>query len=113
MRFAVETWAPDFGAPVGGDVVGESEVEADLTVERDLDDWAPIASSVHPAATVLFVDGVERIDARVWLQGGAGGTAASPVDRRAARRRRQPAGRLCELGGGGRALRRAGHRRGG
>ena len=77
MRFAVETWAPDFGAPVGGDVVGESEVEADLTVERDLDDWAPIASSVDPAATVLFVDGVERIDARVWLQGGAGGALAA------------------------------------
>lgn len=74
MRFAVETWAPDFGAPVGADVVGDAEVEADLTVERPLADWAPIAPRVDPAGTVLFVDGVERIDARVWLSGrGAGG----------------------------------------
>ena len=73
MRFAVETWAPDFGAPVGGDVVGDTEVEPDLTVERDLADWAPITPRVDPAATVLFVDGVERIDARVWLDGAGGG----------------------------------------
>ena len=74
MRFAVETWAPDFGAPVGADVVGDAEVEADLTVERPLADWAPIAPRVDPARTVLFVDGVERIDARVWLPGrGDGG----------------------------------------
>ena len=72
MRFAVETWAPDFGAPVGADVVGDAEVEADLTVERDLADWAPITPSVDPAGTVLFVDGVERIDARVWLDDRSG-----------------------------------------
>ncbi len=74
MRFAVETWAPDFGAPVGGDVVGDAEIEADLTLERPLADWAPIAPRVDPAATVLFVDGVERVDARVWLDGDASGT---------------------------------------
>jgi len=72
VRFAVETWAPDFGAPVGGDVLGESDVEADLAVERPADAWAPIAPTVDPAATVLFVDGVERIDARVWLDDGDG-----------------------------------------
>jgi hypothetical protein len=81
MRFAVETWAPDFGAPVGADVVGDAEVEADLTVERPLADWAPIAPRVDPAATVLFVDGVERIDARVWLQGGADGTPGGDESR--------------------------------
>ena len=27
MRFAVETWAPEYGAPVGGDVLGESDAE--------------------------------------------------------------------------------------
>ena len=30
MRFAVETWAPEFGAPVGGDVIGESDAEVDI-----------------------------------------------------------------------------------
>lgn len=98
MRFAVETWAPDFGAPVGADVVGDAEVDADLTVERPLADWAPIAPRVDPAGIVLFVDGVERIDARVWLSGrGAGG--AGGVDRGA--ERRDDGGGQRSGGGGG------------
>ena len=76
----METWAPDFGAPVGADVVGDAEVEADLTVERALHDWAPIAPSVEPADVVLFVDGVERIDARVWLDDEGGDGSGSGGD---------------------------------
>lgn len=72
VRFAVETWAPEFGAPVGGDVLGDSEAEVDLAVEVPPDDWGPIAPTTAPASTVLFVDGVERIDARVWVDDGAG-----------------------------------------
>jgi hypothetical protein len=72
MRFAVETWAPDFGAPLGGDVLGDSEAEVDVTVERAARDWAPIAPVAGPASAVLFVDGVQRIDARVWVDGGEG-----------------------------------------
>jgi hypothetical protein len=72
VRFAVETWAPEFGAPVGGDVLGESDAEVDLAVERAPDDWAPLAPAVGSAATVLFVDGVERIDARVWVEDDSG-----------------------------------------
>jgi hypothetical protein len=72
VRFAVETWAPEFGAPVGADVLAESDAEVDITVERDAHDWAPIAPMAGPATTVLFVDGVQRIDARVWVDGGDG-----------------------------------------
>jgi hypothetical protein len=72
MRFAVETWAPELGAPVGDDVMGEPEAVVDLAVERPAGDWAPIAPAVAPATTVLFVDGVERVDARVWLDGDDG-----------------------------------------
>jgi hypothetical protein len=67
MRFAVETWAPEFGAPVGGDVLGESDAEVDITVERAAPAWAPVRPAGGPATTVLFVDGVQRIDARVWV----------------------------------------------
>jgi hypothetical protein len=67
MRFAVETWAPEFGAPVGGDVLGESDAEVDITVERAAPAWAPVRPAGSPATTVLFVDGVQRIDARVWV----------------------------------------------
>ncbi|HKY67024.1 MAG TPA: hypothetical protein VJM49_11670 [Acidimicrobiales bacterium] len=67
MRFAVETWAPEFGAPVGGDVLGESDADVDAGAEVPAGDWAPIATAVPAAACVLFVDGVQRIDARVWV----------------------------------------------
>jgi hypothetical protein len=72
VRFAVETWAPEFGAPVGADVLGESDAEVDVTVERAAHDWAPITPAAKPATVVLFVDGVQRIDARVWVDGGDG-----------------------------------------
>jgi hypothetical protein len=72
VRFAVETWAPEFGAPVGGDVFGESDADVDAGVEVPPREWAPIAPAQPPAACVLFVDGVQRIDARVWVEDGEG-----------------------------------------
>ena len=74
MRFAVETWAPEFGAPVGGDVLGESDAEVDVSVEVAAPDWAPIVRAAPPAGCVLFVDGVQRIDARVWVEQDDGGS---------------------------------------
>jgi hypothetical protein len=74
MRFAVETWAPEFGAPVGGDVLGESDAEVDVAVEVAAPDWAPIVRAAPPAGCVMFVDGVQRIDARVWVEDDDGGS---------------------------------------
>jgi hypothetical protein len=67
MRFAIETWAPEFGAPVGGDVLGESDAEVDVSAEVSAARWAPIRPTAEPAGRVLFVDGVQRVDARVWV----------------------------------------------
>ena len=71
MRFAVETWAPDYGASVDGAALVGSDAEVDLGVERDPAAWAPVRPrpGVAPAACVLFVDGVQRIDARIWITG--------------------------------------------
>jgi hypothetical protein len=74
VRFAVETWAPEFGAPVGGDVLGESDAEVDVSVEVAAGDWAPIAPAGPVAGCVMFVDGVQRIDARVWVEDDDGGS---------------------------------------
>jgi hypothetical protein len=71
-RFAVETWAPDFGAPVTGEALGESDATVDVTVEHPPGRWAPVAPTGPRAGCVLFVDGVERIDARVWFDGDGG-----------------------------------------
>jgi hypothetical protein len=67
MRFAVETWAPDYGAPVGDAVLEDSTATVDLSPEMDADAWAPVTPLVPAATTVSFVDGVQRIDARVWV----------------------------------------------
>jgi hypothetical protein len=72
VKFAVETWAPDYGAPVDDAVLGESEATVDLAAEVEVDAWAPITPTVGPAPVVLFVDGVQRIDARVWVTGDDG-----------------------------------------
>jgi hypothetical protein len=69
MRFAVETWAPDYGASVAGAALADSDAEVDLGVECDPTAWAPARprAGVAAAACVLFVDGVQRIDARLWI----------------------------------------------
>jgi hypothetical protein len=69
MRFAVETWAPDYGASVDGGALVGSAAEVDTGVERDPAAWAPVRppAAAALAACVLFVDGVQRIDARVWI----------------------------------------------
>jgi hypothetical protein len=69
MRFAVETWAPDYGASVDGATLADSDAEVDLAVECDPAAWAPVrlGAGMQAAACVLFVDGVQRIDARIWV----------------------------------------------
>jgi hypothetical protein len=42
-------------------------------VETDVSEWRPIHLSDSSARTILFVDGVRRIEARVWLDDGTGG----------------------------------------
>jgi hypothetical protein len=68
MQFAVETWAPEYGAPVDAAVLDESDAPVDLAVERDAGAWSPVdPGGAAPAPVALFVDGVQRIDARVWI----------------------------------------------
>jgi hypothetical protein len=68
MRFYVESWAPDFGSPVEFEDATDGEHgPVDLGVEVPPDDWAPITPAASPARTVAFVDGVQRIDARLWV----------------------------------------------
>jgi hypothetical protein len=74
-RFAVETWAPEYGSPSDADIdLVVSEVPVDLAVERDPAAWAPVAPAPGraPPGVALFVDGVRRIEARVWLTGDDG-----------------------------------------
>ncbi len=69
MKFAVEAWAADYGSPLDGDGLEPASQPVDASVEVEADRWAPCDPSPGAAAPgrVLFLDGVRRIDARVWI----------------------------------------------
>lgn len=86
MTFSVDPWDPSYGVAFGDEMTGElaeSTAELNLDLEVPGDRWEPLtADEDEPVpATVLFLDGVRRIDARVWLNAGdaqpAPGIAAS------------------------------------
>lgn len=71
MRFSVESWAPEYGIAADQDALEEAADTVDPTIERPLDQWegiAPVPCAVPER--ILFVDGVRRIDARVWIHDG-------------------------------------------
>jgi hypothetical protein len=75
MRFSVDAWDVGYGTALA---IAEEDLPASVArVETDIEtpagQWAPIplAGDIpHPSA-VLFVDGVRRIDARVWIDDSA------------------------------------------
>ncbi|HSR85792.1 MAG TPA: hypothetical protein VLM11_16585 [Streptosporangiaceae bacterium] len=87
MSFSVDPWDPSYGMAMGeeltGDSLHESSAELVLDLEMPAGRWRPLAAEAggRVPGTVLFLDGVRRIDARVWVHGGNGqpspGIAAS------------------------------------
>lgn len=76
MRFAVETWAPEYGASVEDVTLPASEAAVDVNVEVPAQRWQPLRARGEAARPVVFIDGVRRVDARVWITGDDGTTAA-------------------------------------
>ena len=71
MKFSVETWAPEYGIGLDQQRLEESTDTVDIEVETEADDWAPITPpSPRLAECVVFIDGVRRIDARIWIRHG-------------------------------------------
>jgi hypothetical protein len=70
MRFSVDAWDPSYGTSLElEDVLGESTARVDVGVELPAGQWRPIGPDPGgpvPAA-LLFVDGVRRVEARVWI----------------------------------------------
>lgn len=76
MRFTVDGWDPSYGTSHELDL-DESAAEVDVDVELPARRWGPIdPTPVTPPAAVVFVDGVRRIEARVWVQDAAHTDAA-------------------------------------
>src|SRR5207237_5109680 len=75
MRFAVEAWAPEYGSAMGSDQeMAASDAAVDHDVEMPLDEWQPRPppEDTAPAGSVIFTDGVRRVDAQVWITTGDG-----------------------------------------
>lgn len=72
MRFAVESWSPDYGVAADATQMEDATSEVDITVERAERDWQPIQPPPDLARyeRVLFVDGVRRVDASIWFEDG-------------------------------------------
>jgi hypothetical protein len=69
MRYVVEQWAPEYGAAVEAEAMAESQATVDVSVEVAADEWAPITPGAGTAVPpeLAFVDGVRRVEARVWI----------------------------------------------
>ncbi len=66
MKFFIEQWAPEYGTPLAADL-DPTSVVPDVDVELAAGRWAPIEPDTEPAGSVLFIDGVRRVDANVWI----------------------------------------------
>ena len=74
VSFSVDPWDPSYGMAYSEDMGGEppqSTAELVLDLERPADRWRPVTAggNHHVPGAILFLDGVRRIDARVWVHG--------------------------------------------
>lgn len=69
MRFSVDGWDPSYGAATDMNELIQTAAKVDTTLEVSSSEWSPIAprAEITIPGTVLFVDGVRRIDARAWI----------------------------------------------
>jgi hypothetical protein len=69
MRFSVDPWDVSYGTAMAVEEMRESAARVNTDIEVAADRWAPVGVRDDPPqpSAVLFVDGVRRIDARVWI----------------------------------------------
>ena len=74
MRFAVEPRDPSYGVPVDIEDLAETGAEVEVGVEVEPPAWAPVgpAAGTRRPTSVLFCDGVRRVDATLWIDQGDG-----------------------------------------
>jgi len=66
VKFTVEAWDSDYGAPTDAELEDASQ-NVDVSVELRPEDWRPLLPEIDPVTDVLFVDGVRRVDATLWI----------------------------------------------
>jgi hypothetical protein len=102
MSFNVDAWDPAYGTSMEADEELEKST-ADVTVDLEVpaSRWSPIDAQPGyplPAAT-LFVDGVRRVEARLWVDGEPSGAGAGGApEATAALCASYAAGVVCSVG---------------
>lgn len=68
---AIEGWSPEYGAPVEVEQDEAPAAQVDAGAEVPEEEWRPLGpdAGAQIPARVDFVDGVRRIEARVWITG--------------------------------------------
>lgn len=67
MRFTVEPWSAEYG-PSSDPTMEEAAQPPKLDVEMDPERWRAITPAGEASKDVLFIDGVRRVDANVWIE---------------------------------------------
>ncbi len=72
----VESWAPEYGSAYESQPLAPSDAVVDFDAELRAAAWRPLdpRPRTTPASRVHVIDGVRRIDARVWITGDDGVT---------------------------------------
>jgi hypothetical protein len=75
MRFSVDPWDPSYGTSNDLDPAEASKAHVDVDVEVPAARWAPRRpDGVAPPERLIFVDGVRRVEAHVWIDADDGTT---------------------------------------
>jgi len=73
MRFAIDPWDPSYGVANESDTGPDATaVTVELGTERPIGAWEPVSppgSASLGERAVAFVDGVRRVEARIWVEG--------------------------------------------
>ena len=80
MSFSVDGWDPTYGTSLElEEDLGESSADVEAGVEVPPERWRPISPTpgLTPPGAILFVDGVRRIEARVWIDDVSTGSPAT------------------------------------
>ncbi len=72
MKFSIDPWDPSYGT--SAEFPEDSAVSVDTDTEMAEDDWGPITPTAAPTGRVTVVDGVRRVEARVWVERSDGAT---------------------------------------
>jgi hypothetical protein len=69
VKLAIDAWDPSYGSGMDGSDLVPSEVPVDVDAEVPVAEWAPRwpSPATRPWSSVVFIDGVRRVEARAWV----------------------------------------------